>query len=350
MEATATPPVEVSPTESAKHRLMWALLIVVMIGVFTVAGVDRYNREANKLPVFNTVGEFSLIDQRGQTISNTSLRGKVWIASFIFTRCSGTCISIANSVHDLEKMLPTDIELVSFSMDPEYDKGEVLTKYASDRNLENPRWHFLTGNKEQIVRATRDDFRMAIVDANANTREPIIHSSHLALIDRDGRIRGMYSGTDDEGVQKVAHDAQLLDGALTVKSLPAVNATINGICTIVLLAGYTMIRQKRIVAHQICMIAAGALSALFLGCYLYYHAHVGHVEFKGQGVIRPVYLGILLTHVLLAFSIAVLVPLTFARALRNDLERHRKIARITFPIWLYVSVTGVVVYLMLYHM
>ena len=132
--------------------------------------------------------------------------------------------------------------------------------------------------------------------------------------------------------------------------LPAVNATLNGICTLLLLAGYRLIRRKRIEAHRAVMIAAGITSALFLTSYVLYHVHAGSVPFQGQGLIRPVYMSILFTHVILAAAIAVLVPMTFWRAYRKDFVRHKAIARITFPIWLYVSITGVVIYVLLYHL
>jgi len=131
--------------------------------------------------------------------------------------------------------------------------------------------------------------------------------------------------------------------------LPAVNAALNSLCTILLLVGYTLIKQRKIEQHRRVMIAAGVTSALFLTSYLIYHAHVGSVKFMGEGAIRPVYYAILISHVLLAMVIAVMVPMTFWRAFR-DVERHRAIARITFPIWIYVSVTGVVIYVLLYHL
>lgn len=132
--------------------------------------------------------------------------------------------------------------------------------------------------------------------------------------------------------------------------LPAVNASLNGLSTVLLVAGYIMMRQKRIDAHRNIMVAAGVTSLLFLACYVVYHAKVGSVAFQGQGTARIVYFTILISHVILAMVIAVLVPMTFWRAYKQDFERHRKIARITFPIWLYVSITGVVIYAMLYHL
>lgn len=131
--------------------------------------------------------------------------------------------------------------------------------------------------------------------------------------------------------------------------LPAVNATLNGTAAILLLWGYTMIRQRHIETHKRIMISAFAVSTLFLVCYLVYHAHVGSVKYMHTGAIRGIYYTILLTHVLLAFAVPPLALISLWRGWKGQYERHRRISKWTFPIWLYVSVTGVVVYLMLYQ-
>ena len=131
---------------------------------------------------------------------------------------------------------------------------------------------------------------------------------------------------------------------------PTLNAVLNGASAILLTAGYTFIRKKQVTRHRLCMGTAVATSSVFLASYLYYHWHVGSVHFQGTGWVRPVYFTILLSHTLLAASLVVLVPITLTRALRERFDRHRAIARWTLPIWMYVSVTGVVIYLMLYHL
>ena len=137
---------------------------------------------------------------------------------------------------------------------------------------------------------------------------------------------------------------------LSVTDLPALNATLNAISTLLLVTGYVLIRRRRITQHRAVMIAAFVTSTLFLISYLVYHAHVGSVPFKGQGPIRAIYFTILITHIVLAAAIVPLVLLTMTRGLRSQFSKHRGIARWTLPLWLYVSVTGVVVYLMLYQM
>ena len=132
--------------------------------------------------------------------------------------------------------------------------------------------------------------------------------------------------------------------------LPHVNASLNGLGAILLVTGYVFIRRRRIAAHRACMIAAFVLSILFLVSYLTYHYQVGSVRFQGTGAVRTFYLTILATHSLLAAIVPFLAVITLWRAWRERFEKHVQIARWTLPIWLYVSVTGVVVYWMLYHL
>ena len=134
-----------------------------------------------------------------------------------------------------------------------------------------------------------------------------------------------------------------------VSYLPHLNAILNSTSAVLLLSGYTFIRKGNIAAHRICQISALAVSILFLCSYLTYHFYHGATRFAGQGFVRPLYLTILFTHTVLAVVIVPLVTITFVRAFRADFVRHRRIARITLPLWLYVSVTGVIVYLMLYQ-
>jgi len=131
---------------------------------------------------------------------------------------------------------------------------------------------------------------------------------------------------------------------------PAVNATLNGSSAVLLFIGRWFIGRGRISIHRAFMIAALVTSSAFLVSYLYYHAHVGSVHFQGQGWSRPVYFSILISHTILAAVVVPMVIITLSRALRERFDRHRAIARWTFPVWMYVSVTGVIVYVMLYHL
>lgn len=135
-----------------------------------------------------------------------------------------------------------------------------------------------------------------------------------------------------------------------VSPLPALNASLNAASGVLLITGYLLIRNRRIAAHKACMLGAFALSTLFLISYVVYHAQVGSVPFTRSGWIRPLYFAILIPHVILAAAVPPLAIVTIARAWRGRFEAHRRLARITLPIWLYVSVTGVIVYWMLYRL
>jgi protein SCO1/2/putative membrane protein len=132
--------------------------------------------------------------------------------------------------------------------------------------------------------------------------------------------------------------------------LPSVNAVLNATAAVLLVWGYTLIRRRRIRQHRLVMQTAFVVSCLFLVCYLVYHYQVGSVRFPRTGAIKTLYLSILGTHTLLAAAVPVLAIITLRRGLSARYDKHRRIARWTLPIWLYVSVTGVVVYLMLYHL
>lgn len=131
---------------------------------------------------------------------------------------------------------------------------------------------------------------------------------------------------------------------------PILNASLNGTSAVLLVIARQMIKQGRMAAHRALMLTTITTSSLFLISYLYYHWHVGSVRFQGHGWSRPVYFSILISHTILAIAIVPLVIITLRRALRERFDRHRLIARWTYPLWLYVSITGVVVYFMLYHL
>jgi putative membrane protein len=136
---------------------------------------------------------------------------------------------------------------------------------------------------------------------------------------------------------------------VTIHDLPAVNASLNAVSGILLLIGFALIRARRIDQHRKVMLTAFATSSLFLICYVVYHAQVGSVRFTREGFVRPLYYTILVTHVTLAAAVPPLAIVTLTRGLKGRYPQHRRLARWTFPIWLYVSVTGVLVYVLLYQ-
>ena len=131
---------------------------------------------------------------------------------------------------------------------------------------------------------------------------------------------------------------------------PTINACLNGLTAVLLLTGYYFILHKKRALHKKIMLSAFSTSIIFLISYLYYHAHVGSVPFRGTGFIRPIYFTILISHTILAVVIVPMAIVTLVRGLSSRFDKHRKLARVTLPLWLYVSVTGVVVYAMLYHL
>ncbi len=133
-------------------------------------------------------------------------------------------------------------------------------------------------------------------------------------------------------------------------ALPTLNAILNSLSAVLLALGFAFIKQKKIAQHRACMLAAFGVSTAFLVSYVIHHLRVGSVPFKGSAPLRLVYFAILIPHVLLAITVVPLALTTISRGLRMDVERHRRLARVTLPIWLFVSVSGVIVYLMLYQM
>lgn len=137
---------------------------------------------------------------------------------------------------------------------------------------------------------------------------------------------------------------------MELRDLPALNAALNSLSALLLVAGFRLVKQRRFEAHKKVMLAAFAVSILFLASYLVYHFNVGSVKFQKTGAIRTLYFAILLSHTLLAAAAAPMAAITLYRAWTNQIEKHRRLARITLPVWLYVCVTGVIVYVMLYRM
>jgi protein SCO1/2/putative membrane protein len=275
-----------------------------------------------------------------------------------------------------EKLAGDDVLLVSVSVDPDHDTPNVLADYARRFGALPDRWWFLTGDREAIYKMIAERFHLTALTNPApdpeGRDEAIIHSDRLALVDH-GKIVGLFDSQESSALENLIAQARRRASPRWIRALPAVNASLNGLCTVLLLTGWVLIRRPgpdrstRIApavfsaadalrhpatrGHVIAMALAVVAATLFLTSYLTYHFHAGSVAFRGQGPVRWLYFTILLSHTVLAtFGVAPLVFLTLARALRGDFARHARIARITFPIWLYVSITGVVIYLMLYQM
>ncbi|MDR3621386.1 MAG: DUF420 domain-containing protein [Paludisphaera borealis] len=323
------------------------------------------------------LGAFHLTERSGDAVTDATLADRVWIGSFIFTRCQLSCPRITSIMKSLqERLAGDDVLLVSLSVDPDHDTPAVLADYAKRFGAIAGRWLFLTGDHDAIYEMIAKRFHLTALTNPApdpdGKDEAIVHSDRLALVDR-GRIVGLFDSQDSKALDELITQAKRRALPRWVRALPAVNASLNGLCTILLLAGWVLIRRPgsdrstRVApavfsasdalhhpatrGHVIAMALAVTAAALFLGSYLFYHFHAGSVAFRGQGPIRWLYFTILLSHTVLAtLGVAPLVLITLYRALRGDFARHARLGQLTFPIWLYVSITGVVIYLMLYQM
>jgi protein SCO1 len=301
------------------------------------------------------LGTFRLVERSGKTVTNVDLADDVCITSFIFTRCPLSCPRITSVMKGLQgKLAGSSVRLVSISVDPDHDKPEVLADYARRFDAHPDRWWFLTGPKDEIVTLITDRFKLGLqTSSEADQRagaEAILHSDRLALVNRN-KVVGYFDSNDPKKIESLVASARRLATPSWVRALPAVNATLNGTCALLLALGWVLIRLGNVRGHASCMIAGVVVSALFLTCYLIYHFEVGSVPFQGQGPIRLAYFTILLSHTLLAtFGVVPLVTITLLRAYWRQFDRHARIARVTFPIWMYVSITGVIIYVMLYQL
>jgi len=255
----------------------------------------------------------------------------------------------------LQHDLPADhhVLLVSFTVDPEFDTPPVLREYAQRYGADPGRWLLLTGSRDELYRLIRSDFLLGVQRNEGSNVKPgyeVEHSTKLVLVDAQGNIRSYFDGTNADDLAELVRRITIL---VWQDRLPAVNAMLNGLSAVVLTVGYFAIRRRRIALHKACMLTALGISALFLASYLYYHLAVRNGEptpFTATGWIRPVYFAILLSHTVLAAVVAPLALFTAYQGLHNRLARHIRVARWTLPLWWYVSVTGVVVYWMLYHL
>lgn len=324
---------------------------------------------------FEEVPDFAFEDSRGGTLNKEDLAGRTWIGVPFFLECTGPCPSITRDI--ASRLYPelegTDVLIVSFSLDPERDTRETLDAYAQTLGIDRDRWLFLSAPKETDM---HDFVRLGLrvpVQRDPSVEaagESITHGTRMPVVDGQGRIAGFYELADPTlaaqaplGLEEAetlldARFALIADRARAVAAgpspIPLVNACLNGAATVLLLLGIAAIKGGARRRHELLMKLAFLVSAAFLACYLYYHFVVlpitgGPTRFHGTGVVKVLYLVMLASHVILAVVNLPMVLRTFWLAHREDWVRHRRLARWTFPVWLYVSVTGVLVYLVLYR-
>ena len=321
------------------------------------------------------LGKFHLEERSGRAVSEADFADRVGIVSFIFTRCPLSCPKISGVMKGLQNDLAgSSVLLLSVSVDPVHDTPAVLAEYANRFGAKPDRWWFLTGPKAAVFDLVRDRLKLSLVEGippdPQNGTEAIVHSDRLALLDR-GRVAGYFDSNSPDEMKILVSKARRLALPVWVRILPSVNASLNALSGVLLLTGWILIRRYRrasacfildpnrppaiwnhplVKAHITCMVAAVGTSAVFLICYLVYHYYAGSYAFPQGGLLRVLYLSILLSHTLLATGSVPLIIITVLRGWRGDLAGHTRFASMTFPIWMYVAVTGVVIYLMLYHL
>ncbi|MEO2027464.1 MAG: DUF420 domain-containing protein [Fuerstiella sp.] len=393
-----------------------------------------------------TLPDFELQECMGDSLGLKDLKGKRWVASFVFTRCTSTCPMITKAVMDLhnDKRVAenaADVTFVSFTVDPKYDDVDVLKTYSEIWSPDRDRWKFLTGSQQHIYELIVKGFGLYVKENLGDTRRPgfeVAHSNRVVLVNEDGIPVGTFLGTREEDMVKLrriltgrdefpqpaptsglsfstsdgnplqiqfevqpanaeeseqkdeapsndepdggsispsvdetntdgdstpptsvsaaAHNAKI-DQRLPswAKRLPPVNASLNTLSAILLICGLIAIRNRKEQVHRNFMVSAFLTSAVFLACYLTYHYALGKYtgehgkRFPGQGIVGVVYQLILWPHIVLAACVPVLAIRVFQHAFADRRTAHRKLAKITFPIWMFVSVTGVIIYGMLYH-
>ncbi len=312
----------------------------------------------------------------------------------------------------VDRVKDPEVRFVTISVDPEHDTPKKLKQYAEVFGADPARWTFLTGDQETIYRLVLHGFRLPVAEIPGEDRRPgfeVAHSLSLIHIGPDGRVMGKYDSRDDQqilslrrvlngqietpeenrpkaavengatlggrdgpqdqiGTASASPPGSAADSTETddvpvgvrrlpdwAARLPTTNAMLNGLATVLLVMGYVAIKRGSAAVHKRFMLMAFGTSVAFLACYLTYHFALRHYTgthgktFAGTGPVRTAYFALLISHVLLAMAVPVLAVVTIRRGLRSEWAAHRRIARVTFPIWLYVSVTGVIIYGMLYH-
>lgn len=338
---------------------------ILLVGiVFTVSAIVCFgagsagrqgSSAGSQLLTGKEIAPFILVRENGSPVRSDDLRSGPWLAAFTFTRCPSSCPRISATLKSLQAQLEgSSAKIVSISVDPDFDTPEVLSRYSQKFGADPDRWWFLTGRKDDIYALIQSSFMLSVAATTPEQQkegaESIAHSDRIALVDKDLKLVRFFDSNSPEEVSQLVAEARRRSLSPWVKALPAVNACLNSSSFVLLLSGWFLIRSGRWRGHAFTMLTCLSISGAFLSCYLTYHYFAGTVRFPGTGAVRSLYLSILLSHTILAVVMVPMILLSVLRALRKDFERHKAIARILFPIWCYISVTGVVIYLMLYQM
>ncbi len=346
------PPLEIMNAIHPDLR-RWTIASFAALALMATCVVAAYADELYSLRQEwdHRVGAFELAECHGASFAPDQLRGKIWVAHFFYPGCQGPCTKTVPTMTKLHDTLAgkTDYALVSIALNG--DSPELLQRFAEDHGADPARWLFLTGTIDEVhAIVQRIFYQTAQRNLDGKTGNEIDHTANLVIVDRDGWIRGYVDGQDAAVVPQVVRRLRELAAPRYLQ--PACNAALNALCAALLLVGWIAIKRRRETLHKICMLSALAVSIAFLASYLWYHFAVlggQPTRFRGEGWVRPVYFAILLTHTVLAALVAPLAVYVAWQGLRDRRPRHVRVARWTLPIWLYVSITGVVVYVMLYQ-
>lgn len=346
-----------------------------------------------------SVGDFKLVDQAGNPVTPETLKGKPWVANFIFSRCVTHCPLTCKLMMEMNDRLPdVDFRLVTITVDPEHDDVQQMASVAEIWGSKPERWIFATGEPDEVWKLIREGFKVSAWENAGTNRMPgmeFAHDNHLIHVDENGKILGRYhSGVPHEmaTLEKVLkgkietpeeHRPAVIEALAAQKKaveefekqqaadplaklpswarrLPATNAMLNALATLMLITGFTAIKAGMKNLHKKLMLYSFGVSVAFLVAYLTYHYALHHYAgirgkpFEGTGTIRSVYFTILISHVVLAALVPILAIVTIVKGLKaekhGNWQSHKRWAKVTFPIWLYVSVTGVIIYWMLYQL
>jgi cytochrome oxidase Cu insertion factor (SCO1/SenC/PrrC family) len=213
------------------HRFHCVAMVLLVILAVLTASCGRAQDESaarvgavpeiDEMPVLLTLPSFVLTDQSGARFGTDELRGKVWVANFIFTRCQATCPLQTAQMARLQGQLQkhprwSEVHLVSISVDPEHDRPAVLRDYAEDKGADARHWRFLTGERDYIWRLSKDGFKLPVGDNPGNGNMPLFHASHLVVVDGQSRVRGYFDGLTDEGLERSARGVDKILEELTL--------------------------------------------------------------------------------------------------------------------------------------
>lgn len=347
--------------------LLSLAVLVVMAGLGYV-WLDAQHQQDQSAGLPRALEPFEWTDQHGQKVTLDRLKGSPWIACFFFTRCSVSCPQLMQAMLQLQARIRNpDIKLVAFSVQSSHDTVAVLHAYAEKLGADPQRWLFLTGDQESMHRFIQNNFLASVAfDPQLPPDVQVSHSNRFYIVDGQGSLRyhrEVVSSVDPMSnrppftihanelrwVQLHAIDL-VFDGGIGISDLPRINALLNGTALLLLLLGGMLIRLKQRGWHAATMISAFMVSSLFLTSYLTYHAFAGDTPFPHQGTVRWMYLSILISHVFLAIVIVPMILVVLYSAYRGAWRRHRRWARWTWPLWVYVSMTGILVYYFLYEL